>query len=81
MSVVGLATWTQLAQLASAVFGLLAAGFWFWSTVIPTSFKAKAFTGGHVANPGLVELRHSLVRQSRLNALGAGCAAIAPYPG
>lgn len=64
MSVLGLATWAQLIQLASVIFGLLAAGFWFWSTAvpIPTNFRGKAFMGGAVANPGLVELRHALVR-------------------
>ena len=51
-----MATWLQLVQLTSAVFGLLAAGFWFWLTVVPIapSFKAKALTGGAVANPCLV---------------------------
>src|SRR3954468_21303330 len=64
---------------ASIVFQALAAGFWGWASIVKT--PPKIWVQAHVGYGGTSEdlqaLANALQRQSRLNACGAGCAAVA----
>src|SRR5258706_334951 len=77
---------------ASALFALAAAFFWWRSTLVHTPEKFNVYTWeagtfqaadagapalmGHGSSPELTALGLALVRQSKLNAWGAGCACV-----
>jgi hypothetical protein len=77
---------------AAAGFGLLAAGFWLWSSIVPIPerfniavVRGDSPVGGHPLGATFVGTAHSgdflvlanaLKRQSRLNSIAAICGAI-----